>query len=147
MNYSIDVSLEQNEEFSAFLKHKIREYNNEHSIHHREIRKEGSIQPINIIVLDNDKQWIGGISAEVYWHWVEIHDFWLREEYRGKGLGQLLLHKAETIAKEKGATKALLTTYEFQARLFYELHQYRVVGKISDYPPGSTYFTMVKAFV
>ena len=43
-----------------------------------------------------------------------------------------------------GATKALLTTYEFQARTFYEAHGYQVVGEIKDYPPGSSYYTMVK---
>ncbi|QQE81499.1 GNAT family N-acetyltransferase [Alicyclobacillus sp. SO9] len=145
-NYSIDVSLEQREEFSAFLKQKIREYNNDHSIHHREARREGSVQPITIIVSDDDNRWIGGISAEVYWNWLEIHDFWLSEGCRGKGLGTLLLNKVETIAREKGATKVLLTTFEFQARTFYELHQYKVVGEIQDYPPGSTYYTMVKIF-
>ncbi|MGZ9586174.1 GNAT family N-acetyltransferase [Paenibacillus marinisediminis] len=144
MNYSFDVSLEQNEAFSVFLKQKIREFNNEKSIYHREARKEGAVQPINIIVLDKDKTWIGGISAEVYWNWLEIHDFWLKEDYRGNRLGSLLLDKIEALAVEKGATKALLTTYEFQARTFYEMHQYMVVGEIKDYPPGSSYYTMVK---
>ena len=144
MNYSINVFLEQNIEFSTFLRQQIREYNNKHSIHHREKRKDGSVQPINIIVLDSEKQWVGGISAEVYWNWVEINDFWLKEEYRGKGLGGNLLDVVETKAKEKGAKKALLSTFEFQARKFYEIHQYRVVGEIKDYPPGSSYYTMVK---
>jgi len=144
MDYSIEVSLEQNEEFSAFLKQKIRDFNNEKSIHHREVRREGAIQPITIVVFDNDRKWIGGISAEVYWDWLEIHDFWLREDYRGKQLGSFLLDKTEAIAREKGATKSLLTTFEFQARTFYETHQYTVVGEIKDYPPGSSYYTMVK---
>lgn len=144
MNYSINVSLAQNEEFSVFLKQKIRDFNNEKSIHHREARMEGAVQPINIVVFDNDQKWAGGISAEVYWDWLEIHDFWLREDFRGKRLGSLLLDKIEAIAREKGATKALLTTFEFQARTFYEMHQYTVVGEIKDYPPGSSYYTMVK---
>jgi GNAT superfamily N-acetyltransferase len=144
MNYSIDVSLAQNEEFSVFLKQKIRDFNNDKSIHHREVRKEGAVQPINIVVFDNDQKWVGGISAEVYWDWLKIHDFWLREDFRGKRLGSLLLDKIEAIAREKGATKALLTTFEFQARTFYEMHQYTVVGEIKDYPPGSSYYTMVK---
>lgn len=144
MNYSIDVSLAQNEEFSVFLKQRIRDFNNEKSSHHREKRKEGAVQPINIIVVDDDKKWIGGISAEVYWNWLEIHDFWLREDCRGKRLGSHLLDQTEAIAKEKGATKALLSTFEFQARTFYEMHQYIVVGEIKDHPPGSSYYTMVK---
>lgn len=144
MNYSINVSLEENMEFSAFLKQQIREYNNKKSIHHSLKRRDGAVQPINIIVLDSDRQWIGGISAEVYWDWVEINDFLINEEYRGKGLGGHLLGLIETIASEKGAKKALLSTFEFQARTFYEIHQYKVVGEVKDYPPGSSYYTMVK---
>jgi hypothetical protein len=37
-----------------------------------------------------------------------------------------------------------LTTFDFQARSFYEIKGYKVVGEIKDYPPGSSYFTMVK---
>nr|WP_259545638.1 GNAT family N-acetyltransferase [Heyndrickxia oleronia] len=103
------------------------------------------MQPINIIVLDENKQWIGGIHAEVYWNWLEINDFWLKKEYRGEGIGKELLELTEKIAKEKGAEKALLTTFEFQARTFYEMKGYKVVGEIKDYPPGSSYFTMVKS--
>lgn len=145
MKYSIDVSLESNERFSAFLNTKIKEFNYEHSIHHRNARRKESIQPINIIVNDDKGRWIGGITAETYWHWLEINDFWFDEKFRGKGLGTLLLSKVEKIALGKGATRVMLTTFEFQARSFYELHGYKVVGEVKDYPPGSSYYTMVKS--
>jgi GNAT superfamily N-acetyltransferase len=145
MHCNIEVLLESNEEFSTFLNAMIKEFNNEHSLHHKEVRKKGAVQPINIIVSDDNKKWIGGITAEVYWDWVEINKFWFKEEFRGKGLGGMLLDKTEEIAKEKGATKALLTTFEFQARSFYEDKGYKVVGEIKDYPPGSSYFTMIKS--
>ncbi|MBO9130223.1 GNAT family N-acetyltransferase [Bacillus sp. 165] len=147
MDYNIEVLLGNHEEFSTYLKTKIKEFNNKHSFHHKEIRKEGAVRPINIIVSDDTKQWIGGISAEVYWDWVEINDFWFKEEFRRKGLGGRLLDRLEEIAKEKGATKALLRTFEFQARSFYEVKGYKVVGEIKDYPPGSSFFTMVKPLV
>ncbi|CAG7622734.1 hypothetical protein PAESOLCIP111_02438 [Paenibacillus solanacearum] len=70
MNYSIDISFEQNEGFTAFLKQRIRDYNNSHSSYHRKIRKEGAVRPINIMVYGEDKQWVGGIAVEVYWDWV-----------------------------------------------------------------------------
>jgi GNAT superfamily N-acetyltransferase len=147
MNYNIEIVLENNDKFSTFLHTKIKEFNNEHSIHHREARKKDAVQPINIIVSDENNQWIGGINADVYWDWVEINDFWFSEKYRSKGLGGLLLDKTETIAKEKGAKRALLTTFEFQARSFYEMNGYKVVGEIKDYPPGSSYYTMVKPLI
>lgn len=145
MKYTIDVSLENHDAFSTFLTARIKAFNNEHSIYHKEARKKGSVQPINIIVSDDEKQWVGGITAEVYWNWLEIHKFWFGEECRRKGLGRSLLEKTEEIAKEKGAIKALLTTFEFQARSFYESHGYQVVGEVKDYPPGSCYYTMVKS--
>ncbi|MGC8229348.1 GNAT family N-acetyltransferase [Pseudobacillus badius] len=145
MKYSIDVSLENNEKFSIFLNTKVREFNNEHSIHHKNVRKKGSVQPINIIVTDDEGRWIGGITAETYWNWLEINDFWFEEKFRGKGLGSSLLSKLEQIGLIKGATQVLLTTFKFQARSFYELHGYKVVGEVKDYPPGSSYYTMVKS--
>lgn len=144
MEYQVEVLREQHEDFTNFLSEKIRAFNNEQSLHHRESRQQGAVLPLQLIVTDQQQQWIGGITAEVYWGWVEIHKFWFSEEYRGKGMGKKLLAQAEWVAKDMGATKALLTTYEFQARTFYEAHGYQVVGEIKDYPPGSSYYTMVK---
>lgn len=144
MSYQVEVSFEEHVEFSTFLHNMIKEFNNMHSIYHQEIRKEGSVQPINIMVSDDHHNWIGGITAEVYWNWLDINHFWFREDYRGQGLGSMLLKQAEEIARQKGAGKAKLTTFDFQARSFYELHGYTVVGEITDYPPGSSYYTMVK---
>ncbi|MFD1363260.1 GNAT family N-acetyltransferase [Lentibacillus salinarum] len=132
MKYSTDVSLEN-------------EFNNEHSIHHKSAKRNESVQPTNIIVTDDKDRWIGGIIAEVYWNWLEINDFWFDENFRGKGLGSSLLSKTEEIASGKGATSVMLTTFEFQVRSFYELYGYKVVGEVRDYPPGSSYYTMVKS--
>ena len=144
INYNIEILFEDNGKFSSFLETKIREFNNEHSVHHKEIRKKGAVKPINIVVSDENDNWIGGLNAEVYWDWMEINNFWFSEKFRGKGLGGQLLDKAEKMAKEKGAKRVLLTTYEFQARSFYEMKGYKVVGEIKDYPPGTSYYTMVK---
>lgn len=145
MNYHVEVLLEQHEAFVTFLNSSLREFNNEHSFYHQEIRKKGTT-PINIIVSDND-QWIGGLTAEVYWGWLEINKFWFSQQYRRQGLGNQLLSQAEATASKMGATKALLTTYDFQARSFYEARGYQVVGEIKDYPPGSSYYTMVKYLI
>ncbi|WP_155590819.1 GNAT family N-acetyltransferase [Lysinibacillus cavernae] len=144
MEYQIEVLCEQHDDFRTFLTEKIRAYNNEHSFHHRESRQKGAVRPLHLIVTDQQQQWIGGMTAEVYWGWLEIHKFWFSEAYRGKGIGSKLLAQAEETAQKMGATKALLTTYEFQARTFYEAQGYQVVGEIKDYPPGSSYYSMVK---
>ncbi len=97
-----------------------------------------------IAVSDAAGTWRGGITAEVYWDWLEIQDFWLDESYRGQGLGRALLAQMEGLAIERDAAKALLSTFAFQARTFYERWGYEVVGEVEDYPPGSSLFTMVK---
>ncbi|WP_442636790.1 GNAT family N-acetyltransferase [Rossellomorea marisflavi] len=144
MDYKISVSLEGNEDFTTFLHHNIREYNNAHSPKHKEKREENAVKPLTLIVSDSTGKWLGGLYAECYWNWMEIHDFWLHEESRGRGIGTKILEESERIAIKKGVRKALLTTFEFQARSFYESKGYEVVGEIMDYPPGSSYYTMVK---
>ena len=144
MDYQIEIDLHPNKEFDDFLSKMIREFNIEHSLYHQEARKKGGVQPINLIVSDSHNVWVGGMNADVYWGWVEIYNFWFQDSYRKHGLGNRLLKQLEVLAKEKGATKALLTTFEFQARTFYEKHGFHIVGEIKDYPPGSSYYTMVK---
>ncbi|WP_205520137.1 GNAT family N-acetyltransferase [Virgibacillus doumboii] len=144
MNYNIEILMETDEKFSSLLHTKIKEFNNTHSKHHSEARKDDAVQPINIRLSNSEEKWIGGITAEVYWDWMEINDFWISENYRGEGLGGVLLEKTESIASKKGATKALLTTFDFQAHSYYMKKGYQVVGEINDYPPGSSFYTMAK---
>jgi GNAT superfamily N-acetyltransferase len=138
------VSEDEEKEFREFMQSKIREYNNRASFHHQEIRKPGAMTPLNLIVKDEMGNPIGGISANTYWDWLDVEHFYLPEELRGKGIGSSLLHTAEGIAVKRGCLHSFLTTYDFQARVFYEKQGYVVVGRLDDYPPGSTYFWMRK---
>ncbi|MFD2830209.1 GNAT family N-acetyltransferase [Corticicoccus populi] len=141
---NISKSREENNEFSNFLKTQIRSFNDYHSIHHKQSRDKKSIAYLSYIVKDSQEHWLGGLAGAVYWNWFEIEDFWLNENIRGQGLGKRILQNAEKDAKEIGATKVLLTTFDFQGKLFYEAHHYKIVGEVSDYPPGKSYYTMVK---
>ena len=47
MNYNIEILLENNEKFSTFLHKKIREFNNEHSVPHKEISVRGRNSHMN----------------------------------------------------------------------------------------------------
>jgi GNAT superfamily N-acetyltransferase len=144
MDYQITVLAQPDAEFATYLHEQIKEFNNRHSSPHKQARAEGAIKPIHIAVRDVDGQWQGGITAALYWNWLELEDFWLPETLRGQGLGGTILAQIEQIGREQGASKVLLTTFEFQARTFYERHGYKVVGVVEDYPPGSNYYTMVK---
>lgn len=57
MNNNVEVLLENHEAFVTFLNTKLREFNDEHSSYHKEIRKKGAVQPLNIIV--SNERFIG----------------------------------------------------------------------------------------
>ena len=144
MDYQIKTLPKPDPEFATYLHEQIKEFNNQHSPLHKQARAEGAVKPVHIMVVDADGQWQGGITASLFWNWLELEDFWLPEALRSQGVGSSILVQIEQIGREQGARKVLLTTFEFQARTFYERHGYKVVGVVEDYPPGSNYYTMVK---
>lgn len=138
------ISEQDEKAFEELLHIKIKEFNNIHSPHHREARKPGSSIPLHIMLKDDSGQYVGGLTASTYWGWLDIDDFYLPEEFRGQGIGTSLLQTAETIAISRECTRCFVSTFEFQARRFYEIHGYYVTGRLEDYPPGSTYYWMRK---
>lgn len=142
--FTLEMQETANPDFSQFLKRQIRAFNDVRSPWHRAVRGEGSVRPLNIMVVARDGQWLGGLAGEVYWDWLEVNDFWLHESLRGSGLGRMLLRQMEALALERGARKAFLTTFSFQARAFYEKQGYEVVGTLPDYPPGESLHTLLK---
>jgi len=58
------------------------------------------------------------------------------EAYRKTGIGSFMLKHVEDIAREKGATVAMLDTFDFQAEGFYLKNGYEVIGEVADFPPG-----------
>jgi GNAT superfamily N-acetyltransferase len=142
----LDVYLSDGDEaeFGEFLRGLIRQFNNEHSPRHKEVRQPNAIRPLHVIVRNASGEAIGGLTGNTYWDWLEIDVFFIPQELRGQGLGAALLRTAEAAATERGARKSFLTTYDFQARGFYEKQGYVVVGQLEDYPPGSSYYWMRK---
>lgn len=53
--------------------------------------------------------------------------------------------EAEAEAVRRGCHHALLDTFDFQARPFYERLGYRVWGELADFPAGHTWFYLSKA--
>mgnify|MGYP001209482998 CR=1 FL=1 len=72
---------------------------------------------------------------------------WVAEELRGRGVGSRLLQAAEAEAVARGCRKALLDTYDFQARPFYERHGYRVFAEFDGFARGHKSFFMAKDLV
>lgn len=65
------------------------------------------------------------------------------ETFRGRGLGSALLERAESFAREFGATGVYLDTLEFQALEFYR-HRYSIYRVLERFPPSSRRFYLQK---
>jgi GNAT superfamily N-acetyltransferase len=93
--------------------------------------------PLDFVIKSETGKEIAGILAGVgYWNGLEIKILWVAEEYRKTGLGSLLLNHVENVGKAKGATIAMLDTFDFQAEGFYLKNGYELIGAVQDFPPG-----------
>jgi ribosomal protein S18 acetylase RimI-like enzyme len=120
-------------------------FNNQISPYHRHVRTHPP-QPLDLFLRTDGGDIVGGLVADTYWNWLDIEDFWIHIDLRGRGYGRQLLALAEETAQARGCRHAHLTTFSFQARGFYEKVGYQVVGALVDYPPGATYFWLRKDF-
>lgn len=91
--------------------------------------------PLQFIAKDTDGSEIGGVLGGIdCYQGLEISILWIKQEFRKKGLGTLLLKHIENAAIENGATISVLDTFDFQAEEFYLKNGYKIIGEIQDYP-------------
>lgn len=126
-----------------FVRGQLRAFNDSVSEPHRTVRSAGQA-PLDILIRDAAGEIVAGLIGATYWGWLEIDTLWVAESLRGQGHGRALLRMAEEEARRRSCSRAMLTTYSFQARGFYEQEGYRVVGELADYPPGAAYYWMRK---
>jgi GNAT superfamily N-acetyltransferase len=120
-----------------FLEDKIYEYNS------RQTGKDDG-KLFSKMIYDSNNNIIAGISGWIWAGACEIALLWVKEEFRKKGYGRLLLQAAEDEAREKNCDVILLRSYSFQAPLFYQKHGYKVEFKTDDFPPGYSYYCLIK---
>ena len=73
-----------------------------------------------------------------------IFDLWVEAAYRCKGIGSALIREAEKKAKELGCYLAMIGTFDFQAKSFYENHGYMVNDTMAGVPKGHEHYFMTK---
>jgi GNAT superfamily N-acetyltransferase len=84
----------------------------------------------------------GGIVGVLAWEWLFVEALFVADAWRGQGLGQALLARAEAHAALQGCHSAWLDT--FQAKGFYERAGYRAFGSLPQYPAGQVRWFMRK---
>ncbi len=87
--------------------------------------------PINICAKRNGEVISGVLAYAVMWDILYVDTVWTREDCRGEGIASKLLNEVEKRAVEMGCKTARLSTYDFQAPLFYEKLQYVKFGEIN----------------
>ncbi|MDH7444330.1 GNAT family N-acetyltransferase [Aquimarina sp. 2201CG14-23] len=93
--------------------------------------------PIELQVINAKKEVVGGLLSGIgYWGGLEIKILWVHEDYRSLGIGSQLMDKAEQNAVQKGATIAILDTFDFQAKDFYLKKGYDIIGQLDNFPEG-----------
>lgn len=136
------LSAEWDNEYYQLLQRKLRGYNRRTALQ----MEPPDAMPLNIRILDADGQVVGGMAALTYWGWLVIKLLVIDDQYRGNGLGQRLIDCAHAEAKRRGCTRAHTATYDFQAMSYYQRYGYRIVGELTDYPEGYTYYWLRKDF-
>jgi GNAT superfamily N-acetyltransferase len=93
---------------------------------------------------DPQGNFVGGFRGEIFFQWLSVNILFVEESYRGKGIGTRLLAEGEAHARKRGAVRARLDTFDWQAPAFYPRHGYRELLRIPDYYQGHWSSLMVK---
>jgi GNAT superfamily N-acetyltransferase len=102
--------------------------------------------PVQLVIRDARGAVVAGLLGNTKWGWLYVDKLWVSEGERGRGLGSRLLARAEEIARERECIGAYLTTFEHQARPFYEQRGYVLFGTLDGYPAGTRQFFVCKRF-
>lgn len=101
--------------------------------------------PLTVLARDASGELVGGLRASTVWGWLQIAELWVAEPHRGRGVGRRILATAEDEARRRACRHALLDTFDFQARGFYERLGYVVVADLADFPRGHVRHMLCKA--
>lgn len=102
--------------------------------------------PVQLVVRDARGAVIGGLLGNTKWGWLYVDKLWISERARGKGFGSRLLARAEAVARERGCIGVYLSTFEHQARPFYEQRGYELFGTLDGFPAATRQYYLCKRF-
>jgi GNAT superfamily N-acetyltransferase len=102
-------------------------------------------RPLAILARDPEsKKVVGGLLGRTSLGLLTVERFFLPEHLRRDRLGSRILAMAEKEGRQRGCTRAVLSTVHFQAPGFYLKQGWEVAARIDCEPPGHTRFYMTK---
>jgi GNAT superfamily N-acetyltransferase len=122
---NIEVTDVRNERDDAFVASQLSAYN--------ALFAERNFKPLRVFVRESDGSVIGGLLADTYWQYLEVHKLWVSEVHPSAGNGSRLLVAAENEARRRGCKHAFLDTFSFQALGFYLKHGYSEFGRLEAF--------------
>lgn len=91
--------------------------------------------------IEENGEVLGGIVAESVGDTLEVAYLYVKEPYRGTGLGSLLLRQVEAEAAKDGIRRVFLNTYSFQAPALYRKLGYRQLFELAPcFGPHSQFY-------
>ncbi|WP_444996112.1 GNAT family N-acetyltransferase [Aliikangiella sp. IMCC44359] len=134
-----EVINEENVELFDELISGVRKYN------HEIIGSESSI-PLFVVTRDDNGKLTGGVSGRTIYKHFLISVVWVDKKLRNKGVGSLLMQRAEAEAKKRGCVAAQVDTLSFQAPMFYQKLGFKTVGKITGFSEHPERYFLLKHY-
>lgn len=88
----------------------------------------------------------GGAICYFYGKDCFVTHTWIKETLRGRGYGRKIMREAEKQAQKNNCNRITLSTWDFQARPFYEATGYRCIAEIKEHVGTYSLYYMRKVF-
>ncbi|MBR4658378.1 MAG: GNAT family N-acetyltransferase [Clostridia bacterium] len=107
--------------------------------------EEDADEELVFVVTDENGDLLGGCILSVDGlRTASIYDLWVAEAFRRQGMASALLREAEREAKKRGCYLAMVGTFDWQAKPFYDKHGYMLNDTMTGVPKGHDHFFMTK---
>jgi ribosomal protein S18 acetylase RimI-like enzyme len=121
----IEVTDVRNEQDDAFVASQLGAHNATFTVR--------DFKLLRVFARDTNGGIIGGLLADTYWQYLEVHKLWVSEAHRNAGHASRLMNAAEDEARLRGCRHAFLDTFSFQALGFYQKLGYREFGRLEEF--------------
>ena len=107
--------------------------------------EEDADEELVFVVTDENGDLLGGCILSVDGlRTASIYDLWVEEAFRRQGMASALLREAEREARKHGCYLAMVGTFDWQAKSFYDKHGYMLNDTMTGVPKGHDHFFMTK---